>query len=67
MEHLSKSLLLIAISLQVACGVKGKPLPPLQPAHLGRGEPTFTDADKDSTSTKKRTYQEESEDETSEE
>ncbi len=67
MEHLSKSLLLVAICFQVACGVKGKPLPPLQPAHLGRGEPTFTDVDEKSASAKKRTHQEESEDENPEE
>lgn len=56
MERLSKSFLVIAILLQSACGVKGKPLPPLQPAHLGRGEPTFTEADKKATTSKKRLY-----------
>lgn len=25
----------------VACGVKGKPLPPLEPASIGRGAPTY--------------------------
>ncbi len=24
-----------------ACGVKGKPLPPLEPAEIGRGVPTY--------------------------
>jgi len=27
--------------LAVACGVKGKPLPPLEPAAIGRGAPTY--------------------------
>lgn len=67
MERLSKSFLVIAILLQSACGVKGKPLPPLQPAHLGRGEPTFTEADKKATTSKKRLYRDENETENSEE
>lgn len=67
MAHLNKSLILITICFQVACGVKGKPLPPLQPAHLGRGEPTFTEAEKKSESEKKRAFQEEKENEDSEE
>jgi predicted small lipoprotein YifL len=25
----------------VACGVKGKPLPPLEPPSIGLGEPTY--------------------------
>ena len=25
----------------VSCGVKGKPLPPLEPAEIGRGAPTY--------------------------
>lgn len=24
-----------------SCGVKGKPLPPIEPAHIGRGAPTY--------------------------
>ncbi len=31
---------LVAISA-AGCGVKGKPLPPLQPAEIGRGVPTY--------------------------
>lgn len=31
----------------IGCGVKGDPQPPLKPAHLGRGEPTFKDAVKE--------------------
>lgn len=26
------------------CGVKGKPLPPIEAPMIGRGEPSFTDA-----------------------
>ena len=33
-------LLLVAIAA-AGCGVKGKPLPPLQPAEIGRGVPTY--------------------------
>ncbi|MGE0631339.1 MAG: hypothetical protein AB7O96_02955 [Pseudobdellovibrionaceae bacterium] len=29
-----------------ACGVKGKPLPPLTPTEIGRGEPTYQGATK---------------------
>lgn len=31
---------LITLTL-VGCGVRGKPQPPLTPAELGRGQPTF--------------------------
>lgn len=35
-------LLLCAVQvLAVGCGVKGKPLPPLEPAQIGRGAPTY--------------------------
>lgn len=45
MEPLNKILLIAMLALAVsACGVKGRPLPPLNPAPLGRGEPTFKDA-----------------------
>lgn len=32
--------LLLTILLS-GCGVKGKPLPPLEPAEIGRGAPTY--------------------------
>ena len=32
---------LLLIALMAACGVRGKPQPPLTPAELGRGKPTF--------------------------
>lgn len=36
---------MLAVALYAAtisgCGVKGKPLPPLEPAELGRGMPTY--------------------------
>lgn len=31
----------VAATFAVACGVKGKPLPPLEPASIGRGAPTY--------------------------
>lgn len=35
---------LFLIPLLGGCGVKGVPLPPLSPAPIGRGEPTFSKA-----------------------
>ena len=35
-------LILLPLLFTTACGVKGFPLPPLQPAPLGRGEPTYS-------------------------
>lgn len=35
------ALALLALSQLLACGVKGDPLPPERPAHLGRGRPTY--------------------------
>lgn len=39
MLQLIKYLLPIALILPTACGVKGKPQPPLKPAFIGNGEP----------------------------
>jgi len=36
-----------SLTFLVGCGVKGDPQPPLTPAALGRGEPTFKDAVKE--------------------
>lgn len=33
---------LMLITSTQGCGVKGRPLPPVKPAELGRGKPTFT-------------------------
>ncbi|WP_374076602.1 hypothetical protein [Bdellovibrio bacteriovorus] len=55
MERLNKIALILAFLLPLGCGVKGRPLPPLNPAPLGRGEPTFKDAQKKPT--KKSTLQ----------
>lgn len=35
------SLILFAIFVLSACGVKGDPLPPERPVELGRGRPTY--------------------------
>lgn len=32
---------LLLLGVCSACGVKGRPQPPLEPPELGRGEPTF--------------------------
>lgn len=44
MKKLWINLLFFIIS---ACGVKGKPLPPLEPVPLGRGEPSYSSATQD--------------------
>ncbi len=31
----------VGLFFQVACGVKGDPVPPERPAELGRGKPSF--------------------------
>lgn len=41
MERLSKYTLILFFFLPLGCGVKGRPLSPLNPAPIGRGEPTF--------------------------
>ncbi|KHD88590.1 MAG: hypothetical protein OM95_08810 [Bdellovibrio sp. ArHS] len=47
MEHLNKILLVCGMLMIFAgCGVKGRPLPPLNPAPLGRGEPTYKESAK---------------------
>lgn len=37
-------LLFVVCAGVLGCGVKGRPLPPLNPAPLGRGEPTFKES-----------------------
>lgn len=44
MGHQNKLLVSIFVAALCGCGVKGRPLPPLNPTPLGRGEPTFKDA-----------------------
>ena len=46
MEYLNKALVIGVIFVLGACGVKGRPLPPLNPAPIGRGEATFQEAQK---------------------
>lgn len=38
---LNRLLILLLSTVSVSCGVKGRPLPPLNPAPIGRGEPTY--------------------------
>lgn len=42
---LNKTIFVLLLCGFSACGVKGKPLPPLNPAPIGRGEPTFRTSD----------------------
>lgn len=41
---MSNWLILLFLSALLACGVKGDPQPPMQPAFLGRGKPTYDQA-----------------------
>ncbi len=34
-------LLNLILGISIGCGVKGRPLPPLEPAEIGRGAPTY--------------------------
>lgn len=34
-------LLMILVATTLSCGVKGKPLPPLEPPTIGRGAPSY--------------------------
>lgn len=45
MERLSKCALVLFLSIPLGCGVKGRPLPPLNPAPIGRGEPALKETD----------------------
>lgn len=68
MEHLNKKILTLLISFSVgglsACGVKGRPLPPLNPAPMGRGEPTYKETNQKKP-VKKYTSQKEDDEKTS--
>ena len=45
MNRLYHSLCIVCLTLCLqGCGVKGLPQPPLVPAQIGRGEPTFSRA-----------------------
>lgn len=41
---MKKTCYFLFIAGLACCGVKGKPLPPLEPPMIGRGEPSFLDA-----------------------
>lgn len=50
-------LLVLAVNISfgiVGCGVKGKPQPPLNPAPIGRGEPTYQDSKESSQDSSKQ-------------
>lgn len=53
MDQLNKFLILVLALAFVGCGVKGRPLPPLTPPTLGRGEPTYSEATKKKATNKK--------------
>jgi hypothetical protein len=42
MKQVTKIILLLSVLAQIGCGVRGRPQPPLTPAQIGRGQPTFT-------------------------
>ncbi len=46
MKNILKVMLLVLplLLLEVACGVKGDPIPPKIPSELGRGQPTYKGA-----------------------
>lgn len=56
--------LMMSAMFLAGCGVKGSPLPPLNPAPLGRGEPTYSEATKKE-APKKRLHKEQNPDEAS--
>ncbi len=41
MRHAILFILPLAALVAAACGVRGKPQPPLEPAFIGRGKPSF--------------------------
>ena len=53
MDQLNKFLYCLLLLALASCGVKGRPLPPIIPPTLGRGEPTYSEATKKKTPTKK--------------
>lgn len=53
MDQLNRFLFFVLLLAVAGCGVKGRPLPPLTPPTLGRGEPTYSEATKKKPSTKK--------------
>jgi predicted small lipoprotein YifL len=55
MAQLNKIFLLMILSFALAsCGVKGKPLAPLEPPPIGNGEPTHFNKKEDKKNNQKR-------------
>ncbi len=46
MENLSKWIFLTSLVFLSGCGVKGRPLPPLNPAPIGQGKSNYQDPQK---------------------
>lgn len=67
MGRLNRIFLALFMLVSVGCGVKGRPLPPLNPAPIGRGEPTYKDSSKQKNVKKYRPIAEEEEEENSSE
>lgn len=46
MENLNKWIFLTSLVFLSGCGVKGRPLPPLNPAPIGQGKSNYQDPQK---------------------
>lgn len=52
---MKKRLVILLLFFICGCGVKGKPLPPLEQIPIGQGEPNYSKATKDLQIKKKKT------------
>lgn len=63
MERLNNIFLAMTVAFGLsACGVKGKPLPPLNPAPIGQGKPVFKEAEQKKYQKKYRSLEDEEND-----
>jgi hypothetical protein len=60
---MSKFIFGVLLVVSAGCGVKGDPLPPLDPPDLGRGRPGFSGATRDIPTEETPTTKEDSDDE----